>query len=340
MRIPNSVVRALKTTLALTLLAGCSAGGNEIALRASNSTKIQPTWSRHLGNIRGSSHATPFERFQISKGRTDSSFVHPFAKTAPLVYVSDFTNNEVDGFTSGGRLTIRITGLTHPQGLFVDRSENLWVANTDASNIQVFSKGSVRPIATYYEPNEFPADVTVCPDGGIYASNITDGSISVYSAGKPNPIRTLSDPNSTNNFFITCDAHGNVFVTFERRGPAAVDEYVGGVQSGLITLPINLGYPGGIKPDDAGNLLVNDQKAQTVAEYTEGGALTGRAIATGSGDIVDIAVTRNGLVVGGADAVKLTGQSWYFPSGTPRHTYTDSFTTPVGFAYDPGQKGI
>ena len=47
-----------------------------------------------------------------------------------------------------------------------------------------------------------------------------------------------------------------------------------GKQSGAIQLPITLNYPGGIKPDKAGNLLVVDSSLGTVAEYTEAGSPT------------------------------------------------------------------
>jgi hypothetical protein len=34
------------------------------------------------------------------------------------------------------------------------------------------------------------------------------------------------------------------------------------------------------------------------------------------------------------------GQSYAFPAGTSRQTYSSSFTLPYGFAFDPGQKGV
>jgi hypothetical protein len=34
------------------------------------------------------------------------------------------------------------------------------------------------------------------------------------------------------------------------------------------------------------------------------------------------------------------GQSYAFPTGTMRQTYSGSFMLPYGFAFDPGQKGL
>jgi hypothetical protein len=338
MRVPVSIMTSLGAFVSVGLLAGCSG-----AVSQPGPPGYTSSMPRHAARQRsrvavyrqsGSKPSSALPRMRAK------SFVRPFGAHTAMAYLSDYDNDAVYGFDRSGKLLITITGLDRPQGLFVDRAKNVWVANSAASNIEVFAKGSVRPLATYNDANEEPVDVAVCPHGRIYASSIIDGTISVYAAGKPNPIRTLTDANSYGNFFITCDTRGNVFVTFDNGGPGGVDEYVGGVQSGLVTLPIQLGFPGGITIDSSGNLLVDDQKAQTVSEYSENGIPTGKVIDTGSGDIVDIAITRKGTVVGGADSVNSVGKSWAFPSGAKRRTYAGSFTLAIGFAYDPGRTGI
>ena len=96
------------------------------------------------------------------------------------------------------------------------------------------------------------------------------------------------------------------------------------------------------EPDGAGDLLVDDQSAQTITEYTEAGVATGNAINTAS-DCINFGVMRDSKVVGcavyAASGIS-EGQSYAFPAGTVRQTYSSAFTLPYGFAFDPGQKGV
>ena len=103
--------------------------------------------------------------------------------------------------------------------------------------------------------------MTICPNVTVYVSNnvLGDpdgrGSITVYAGGSTNPTGTLKYPGQFNSDYVTCDAAGNVFTTLDRSLYPAVVEYVGGNQSGVTLLPITLSAAGGIKPDNAGNLL-------------------------------------------------------------------------------------
>lgn len=133
-----------------------------------------------------------------------------------------------------------------------------------------------------------------------------------------------------------------MFVTVVLSFRGGVVKFPNGKQHGATQVPISLSGPGGIRPDGAGNLLIDDQSAQTVTEYTEAGSPTGKSIHTAS-DCIKIAVTRDSTVVGCAvyaPSGTSEGQSYAFPAGTIRYTYSSTFMLPYGFAFDPGQKGI
>ncbi len=103
--------------------------------------------------------------------------------------------------------------------------------------------------------------------------------------------------------------------------------------------------PGGIKPDNAGNLLVTDLIGHTITEYTESGSPTGTSIATGN-PIEGIAMSRDGKTVLGASPNGPDGTTWSFPAGKQKHVYTccSRIGPPLqnvsGVAFAPGQKGI
>ena len=290
------------------------------------------------------SPAAPGLSLGAAKGQSyrTASWMKPLGASTNLAYISDFLANDVTVFSVGGAVQGQIGGLSNPGGIFVDSKHNLWVANNGANNILEFARGATSPSNTLSDPGAGPLDVTICGRDTIYVAGSNSTSIEVYTKGRTSPTRSLTYAGSQQTDALTCDAAGNVFATVVVSFHGGVVEFPGGKQRGATLLPISLSGPGGIKPDDAGNLLVDDQSAQTITEYTEAGAPTGSAIHTAS-DCINFGVMRNSKIVGCAVyAASGTsgGQSYAFPVGTLRQTYTSSFTLPYGFAFDPGQAGL
>ena len=270
--------------------------------------------------------------------------IRPDARTR-LAYISDTLANNVTVFDLNGTMQGQIDGLSYPGGLFVDSKHNLWVANGGANNVLEFARGATTPFNTLDDPGAGPLDVTMCPNGTHLCRRLQlhrYRGLSSTAASSPTRSSDLSREHSQNDA-LTCDAAGNVFATIVVSFHGGVVEFPRGKQHGATQLPISLGGPGGIKPDNAGNLLVDDQSAQTITEYTEAGSPTGHSISTAF-DCINFGVMKNSKVVGCPVYVAYKtsdGQSYAFPG---RHecvqTYSGSFMLPYGFAFDPGQKGL
>jgi len=344
MRIPSVLVLLSAVGATSMLFAEAASGGERSAVRAPLNARA---------GLFGHSLSMAGRRaIARTNARALKSWMTRAAAGRRLVYISDFLSGTVAVLDWKADLIGLIGGLTNPSGLFVDASHNLWVTNTYANDVLVYPKGSTSPSTTLADPNEFPVDVSVCPNGTAYVANLFDsgqkvGSISVYAPGATQPTGTLSYPGQGWDYFVTCDSAGNVFTTlFAANNVGAVVEYPGGKQSGALDLGIALQFPGGIKPDNAGNLIVNDQQARTVSEYTEAGVPTGVSIAygTSSNDWVDIALTQSGRVVAGADAYLNVATALHFPSGKSLRTYSiptgPSGDETDGIAFDPAQSGI
>jgi hypothetical protein len=324
MRYNNLAGLASASIVAAAILAGCSGssqGGSALTPTAAEVPQQQSVFrqSRH----------------------TTSWMIRPDARTR-LAYISDNLANNVTVFDLNGTMQGQIDGLSYPGGLFVDSKHNLWVANGGANNILEFARGATTPFNTLDDPSAGPLDVTMCPNGTLYVAGSNSTAIEVYPRGSVNPTRSLTYPGAGQNDALTCDATGNVFATIVVSFHGGVVEFPRGKQHGATQLPISLGGPGGIKPDNAGNLLVDDQSAQTITEYTEAGSPTGHSISTAS-DCINFGVTNNSKVVGCPVYVAYKtsyGQSYAFPAGTSLQTYSGSFMLPYGFAFDPGQKGL
>ena len=187
------------------------------------------------------------------------------------VYVYDQRHN---GKTWCGQ----ITGVTNPQGLFVDKHHHLWVAiggdcRTQFSSVLEFAPGNPTPIRTLQDPDGSATDVAVDNRSGtVYVTNFfnysqgcasgNNGVVEVYRGGHNTPTSTLSDPNMNYAFNDAVDNRGNLYVTYlHLNGPTGsgrIDEWVGGAGS-AVDLGITLQAPGGIQTTKTGALLVCDQ---------------------------------------------------------------------------------
>jgi hypothetical protein len=325
---------ALGVAALVTFLAGCSGGSSQTPAVSGSAASLRPL-----------------------APSTSHGFMKAIGARTQLVYMSSWgTASVVDVLTMKGKQVGQITnGLAEPQGLFVDTKGNLWVAN--GSNVVVYPRGGLSPSTTLTDSVGDPTDVTVCPDGTAYVADLYDNSssnhssIQVYARGSTTPTDNLDYATDFRNPFLTCDAAGNVFVailTGESAGDGGVVEFPHGKQKGAKDLGIVLQSPGGIKPDNAGNLLVTDLIDHTITEYTENGSSTGQSIATGTAT-EGIAVTREGGIVLGATDTTAEGPegiSWSWPSGKQLQVYTccSRIGPPLqvndDVAFYPGQKGI
>jgi hypothetical protein len=210
----------------------------------------------------------------------------PLARTtgcsSQVVYVTSYDNSVYvyDQSHNGKTPCGRITGVVNPQGLFVDKNHDLWVAvsgdcKTQFSSVFEFAPGGSTPIKTLQDPAGAATDVAVANDSGtVYVTNFfnytqgcasgNNGVVEVYAGGSTTPTATLSDPNMSYAFNDAVDNRGNLYVTsLKINGPTGtgrINEWMGG--KGTPTdLGITLQAPGGIQTTKHGALLVCDQSS-------------------------------------------------------------------------------
>ena len=271
---------ACGASLTLALLAGCS-GGN-------SATTFSP--------VSPSNGAQSVQRQFATTGRTDDSllppniaqimrepiatksFMDPRAAGKPsLIFVSDAANGVVNIYPQAGKhqkMVGQITGLTQPQGITTDKAGDLFVANTNSSNVLEYAPPYTgAPKLTISDPHGFPADVAVSSTGVVAVTNICNapkcridtGNVVLYAKGSTTSCASVSD--SAFNFVRV------MFAEFDNQGVLYVDGMNGGYQTsfGLVrggcsaTTLLNLNYvytvsfPGGMQIDTAGNVAFCDE---------------------------------------------------------------------------------
>jgi hypothetical protein len=341
MRISISTLGAVCAATFAGLLAGCAGGTSQTPALAGSPVLGQSVAQQSRDTaVRASNHG----------------FMNAVDAKTSLVYLSDFATSLVDVFTTAGLQVGQIAnGLVSPEGMFVDQKSNLWVANIgQASDVVVFARGGLSPMKTLNDPVGTPIDVTVCKDGTAYVADLYDtnndnaASVQVYAPGSTKPTGNLNPPADFRNTSLTCDAKGNVFVALletDNIGAGRIIEFPGGKQAGVKDIGVTIQDPSGMKPDNAGNLLVNDLVSKTISEYTEAGKATGVVIQDGT-DIINIALSRDGKTLLGAASSAQEGISWSFPAGKRGTIYTCCSRIsqppfdPMGIAIDPSQTNI
>ena len=255
---------ALGASATLAMLAGCSGGSPPAAFspasagRGDNSL-LAPTIARI-------SH----------KQVTTASFMDPDAAGKPLIFVSDAADGVIDIYPQAGKnqkMVGQITGLTQPQGIATDKNGDLYVANTNSSNVLVYAPPyTAAPKMTITDAGEFPADVAVSNAGVVAITNICSapkcrlntGNVVLYAKGSTKSCATVSYSGS--------DFTRVMFAEFDTKGVLYIDGMNSGYQTsfGLVTGGCNattitnlnyvytVSFPGGIQIDKAGNIAFCD----------------------------------------------------------------------------------
>ena len=182
-----------------------------------------------------------------------------------LLYVDDFITNSVaifdnDGWASAGTIADTNAG---PDGNWVDKAGNLYVANYRARNVTEYAPGATAPTFTYASGMSDPVGVTTDEAGNVYEADFDGGFVNEYDQATDAVVASCSPGGSVEG--VAVDASGDVFVDYVDGSQGHIIEYFGGL-SGCpgVVLGVDLQYPGGMVADKNGSLVVCDQVAATV----------------------------------------------------------------------------
>ena len=198
--------------------------------------------------------------------------------SGPTIYVSDYTTSVIWQLDTAGNVVGSLTDCLNPQGIRVDGSGDLWAACSGASSINEYAPSAVNATMVLNDPGEIPVDVTVNGDGTVYVSNIYNVSFGpgdvVYYRRPQNgasPTGALTDSNIYSSRFLDVDGRGNVYVDYlTSSNGVGIDEFAVSRHghSHPATLPISLGFPGGVWAESqTGMLDVLDQFAYGIGQY-------------------------------------------------------------------------
>lgn len=311
-------------TAALAMLAGCSEGSLGAPAHGFAGATFQASGAR------------PAERVFVS-------FQGPPAR-------HDFVSNDVGIFTPAGKLIATLNGFNDPEGMAVDASGNIYVADFRNERVQVWAAGYHGSPTTLVDPGEMPGGVAVNLKGIVAVVNLLSasgpsGSVCFYAKGATSPTKTVSNTTFTEIYFDAFDARGNLYLAgIDSSENTLLGVVVGGIKGKtikILTTANTISFPGGLALTAKGLIAIEDLLAPTIYTYNPPNRKTGslgKPVATtplqGGGDFAFKPGNAFVLVVNGyTDSV----DEYAYPAGgSPVKSFTlPSGTSPVDMTVYP-----
>jgi hypothetical protein len=279
-------------------------------------------------------------RNEPSVHRLRQAWINKAKCGSSVIYSSDDSTNTIDLFPQSssdegpcGQLTLKRPPLRLPQGLFVDKKGDLWVANSLEREIVEFAPLSNKVLKTLYDTVGEPGSVVVDPNkGSVYVANLVGdkgglGGVVAFDNGSKTPTRQLSDATLEQAFFVTIDTSGNVYATGVAAHFGAVHEWLGGKGKG-VDLGIQLQFPGGIETTNSGALLICDQRLPACGDVEPGTTALTNEFATSSADPVNASLDAAEDTALTEDAFFLIIYAWQYPGPDSNPLYDKTIGIP------------
>jgi len=256
--------RLLTAVLAGALAACSSNGAPSITPALGGASSMILASGEHL--VRAGFHEVRFGG-AVRHARAGRSWMDPAGKKQALLYGSSYDGGFINIYKQKGTRQQPIgqltSGLISPQGLFVDKHHDLWVANTNAFNIVAFKRNATAPFLTLNDPDYYPIAVVVDRHGKAFAANAQGssgqpGTVTYWKKGDTDPTGTITIPGLQLALGIGIDASDNVYVSYiPTNGTPTVAVVAAGMTAGQ-PLGISGASIGDIAFDAGKNLVMED----------------------------------------------------------------------------------
>ena len=269
----------------------------------------------------------------------------PAAKSESLLYVTDSGTNTVLVYSYPTlKLVGTLTGFNNPQGDCIDHANNVWIDNTQTSQLFEYAHGGTTPIATLDDPGQYPVGCSFDPTTGnlavsnFYSTNGPPGSISIYKKGAGTPA-VHTPPGFAVVYYLGYTPNGTLYLDGIDSGSGFLFDSFDRNRFRKVTLGHPIGGPGGVQAvgDD---IVVGDQTNGANVAYTFAisgptGKLLKTTPLTGANDVVQFNIFRGSLVGGDFNPNGSTVDRFLYPAGgTPTKT-VPGLSAPIGAVVSP-----
>lgn len=257
------------------------------------------------------------------------------AQAVDFLYVSMSNSNIVARYdvSSGVQATIEASrvvyasGFGNPEGVALDSTGNLYVANSGGSTVSRVSPGGLSTDHNWATGLSQPRGLAVSAAGDLYIGNENSGTI--QKVGPSGGTTSTFISSFGNSRGLAFDTTGNLYASNSGFGGATVAK----ISPGGSTIDGNwssgYNYPYGVAIDSSGNVYTSSFFANIGKVGPAGGAAS--TFATGFSNPTGLAMGTSGLLYA-ADA-SLNSISVINSSGSILYSFTTGTDTPRGVAF-------
>lgn len=260
-----------------------------------------------------------------------------------LLYVSDIGTSDVYVYSyRSGKLRETLTGFQSPHGECVDKTGDVFVTNTRASDILEYPHGGTVAIATLQDPGQYPTGCSVDLKTGRLAVANSDGTgssqapgdVVIYKHAKGTP-KAYSDPSIVTYTSCGYDDKGNLYIDgLSANGEFKFAELPAGSKTLTdVTLNQQINVPGGVQWDGK-YVAVEDQgmgySGSTIYQFTISGSTgteVGTTVLDGSTDAIKF--WKQGHRVVAPNLGNKNVMYWTYPAGGAALKTISGFSEPV-----------
>jgi hypothetical protein len=273
------------------------------------------------------------------------SWMSPAAKSQALAYVTDPGTNTVVVYSYPKlKLVGTLAGFDNPQGDCVDASGNVWIVNTQASQLLEFAHGGTKPIATLSDPGQYPTGCSFDPTTGnlavsnFYTTSGPPGSVSIYTGATGSP-STYSPPNFAVVYFLGYDKKGTLYLDGIDSGSSFLFDSFDGKKFESIMLDRSIVGPGTVQ-GLGDRVVIGDQANGNNAAYAfkitgSKGTLVKTTPLTGTNDVVQFDIYKNALVGADYNSNGSSVDRFKYPAGGLPVKSTPGLSAPIGTVISP-----
>jgi hypothetical protein len=262
------------------------------------------------------------------------NWMEPNAKQNRLLYVSDYNNGIVQVYNYPSQGTQNppggtLTGFTNPQGMCIDRYNNVYITNTGGYNVLEYAYGASTPKAIYDDAGNYAVACSWDRNTGDLAiSDIfqVSGNGAVTICHSPSDCTTYPSPGGlVECFFIGYVPNGDLYVDGLNSSGFGMAYLPRGSSSWQIVSfkGTTINFPGGVLWDGT-HLTVGDQIGPSgfsiIHQCNASGAKVNCTTSTNlktSSDVVQYFTKRGMKGVIGPDSVTGNANTWSYPAGGP-----------------------
>jgi len=281
--------------------------------------------------------ATRVQQHAVHQGWLSSA-----ARKQKLLYVSDYTESLVliyaQGAEGSGPIGEIVNGLSSPQGIAVDKSGTLYVANQGNNTVTEYPAGSIDPSVILSTDISEPLDVSVDSNGVLYVGESSADTILEFRPGSTSPDTTIS---VTHPSELTNSKNDDLYLTYNLHfsSNGGYVEHCKPLKTKCKNRGISTGFAQGIAIDSKGNLLVGDVYNEVIDIFAPGQTSPSRTIATKNQEPGKLALDATDTTLYMADPANFAVELYDYATGTQTGSFTYGPADELeGVALFPGQK--